>query len=85
MGTAPLVACAADNTPDNEDPPDGWPFDFDDNQRAGLADVLGYIAVFNSFDPNPPYDPRYDLDQSGGITLADVLSYVPVFNLTCTP
>ena len=85
IGTDPNVPCAANNTPDNEGLPDAWPFDRNDNQRADLSDVLGYIPVFNSFFPTPPYDPRFDLDFSGGITLGDVLSYIPVFNKTCTP
>ena len=84
MGTLPLDPCADTLGADNEDPPDAWPFDFDDNQRAGLSDVLGYIPVFNTY-PIAPYDPRYDLDQSGGIRLADVLSFIPVFNKVCTP
>ncbi|MDP2674298.1 MAG: choice-of-anchor Q domain-containing protein [Dehalococcoidia bacterium] len=83
LTTDPNNACAVDNGTSNEGLPDHWPFDFDDNQRAALADVMGYIPVFNSFDPDPPYDPRYDLNQSGGITLADVMLYIPVFNLTC--
>lgn len=84
-GTLPLVRCMGTATANDEGPPDAWPFDHDDNQRAALGDVLGYIPVFNSFAPNPPYNPRFDLNASGGITLADVLSYIPVFNLTCTP
>lgn len=83
MGTDPLSGCAATSTANDEGLPDAWPFDFDDNQRAALGDVLGFIPVFNSFDPNPPYDARYDLNASGGITLADVLSYIPVFNTLC--
>ena len=83
IGTDPDIHCAADNIAGNEGLPDAWPFDFNDNQRADLSDVLGYIPVFNSFSPIAPYDPRWDLDASGGITLGDVLSYIPVFNLTC--
>ncbi|MCH7999275.1 MAG: Ig-like domain repeat protein [Chloroflexi bacterium] len=83
IGTDPNNPCAANNVANNEGLPDHWPFDFNDNQRADLSDVLGYIPVFNSFAPGPPYDPRFDLDFSGGITLGDVLSYIPVFNLTC--
>jgi len=85
LTTDPGHACAANNGAGNEGPPDRWPFDFDDNQRAALADVLGYISVFNSTYPNPPYNQRFDLDQSGGIRLADVLSFIPVFNKLCTP
>ncbi|MDP2674287.1 MAG: thrombospondin type 3 repeat-containing protein [Dehalococcoidia bacterium] len=84
MGTLPLVACAVNDGPNNEGLPDHWPYDFDDNQRAAIADVLGYIPVFNKFYPaDPQYDPRYDLNQSNGITVGDVLSYIPVFNKTC--
>ena len=85
MGTDPEAACAATSIANDEGPADAWPFDFDDNQRAALGDVIGFIPVFNTFAPGPPYDPRYDLDASGGITLGDVLSYIPVFNLLCTP
>ncbi|MCH7999340.1 MAG: YncE family protein [Chloroflexi bacterium] len=85
VGTNAVDACANTPATDDEGLPDAWPFDFNDNQRADLSDVLGYIPVFNSFFPIAPYDPRYDLDASGGITLGDVLSYIPVFNLTCTP
>ncbi|MDP2675425.1 MAG: hypothetical protein Q8Q00_11055 [Dehalococcoidia bacterium] len=84
LGTNPMNGCSLTATANDENP-DPWPFDFDDNQRAALADVMGYIPVFNSFDPNPPYNPRYDLNQSGGITLADVMLYIPVFNKICIP
>ncbi|MEE8347055.1 MAG: hypothetical protein V3S20_06890 [Dehalococcoidia bacterium] len=83
MGTNPISGCAANNVAGNEGPPDAWPYDFNDNQRADLSDVLGYIPVFNSFFPIAPYDPRFDLNASGGITLGDVLSYIPVFNTVC--
>ena len=85
VGTDPQTACAATNTADDEGPPDVWPFDFNDDRRAALGDVIGFIPVFHTFAPGPPYDPRYDLNASGSISLADVLSYIPVFNLTCTP
>ena len=85
MGTDPDKACAATNTANDEGPADAWPFDFDDNRRAAIGDVISFIPVFNTFAPGPPYDPRYDLDASGGITLGDVLMYIPVFILLCTP
>ena len=46
--------------------------------------MLGYLSVFNSFYPDPPYDSRFDLDASGGITLGDVLSFITVFHAPCT-
>ena len=85
MVTAPLVACATNNTPDNEDPPDAWPFDFNDDQKAMLGDVLRYIGRVNTSPPNPNYDVRYDLDASNSITLADVLKYIGVINVSCAP
>ena len=83
MGTDPTDHCANTATPDDEGPPDAWPYDHNDDERAALEDVLAYIPVFNSFDPNPPYSPRFDLDASGGITLVDVMLYLPVFNQSC--
>jgi hypothetical protein len=85
MGTLPLVHCAATNTANDEGPPDAWPFDFNDDQRAALADALRYIPVFNTFAPGPPYDQRFDLNADGGIGLGDVLKYIPVINMTCAP
>ncbi|MCH8920569.1 MAG: thrombospondin type 3 repeat-containing protein [Chloroflexi bacterium] len=85
MGTLPQAACAATNTANDEALPDAWPYDFNDDQRVAIGDVIRFIPVFNSFSPNAPYDPRYDLNASGGITLADVIMYIPVFNLSCTP
>jgi len=84
LTTAALRPCP--QTPAaNDETVDAWPPDNNDDQRIGLADVLGYIPVFNSSYPNAPYDPRYDLDQSGGVRLPDVLSFIPVFNKVCTP
>ena len=85
MGTLPQAACAATNTANDEALPDAWPYDFNDDQRVAIGDVIRFIPVFNSFSPNAPYDPRYDMNASGGITLADVIMYIPVFNMSCTP
>ena len=85
LGTDPNAACADSPTADDEGPPDAWPFDFNDDQRASLGDALRYIPVFNTFAPGPPYDQRFDLNGDGGIGLGDVLKYIPVINKTCTP
>ena len=85
MGTAPLVLCAGTLGADNEPPPDAWPFDFNDDQKAMLGDVLRYIGRVNTSPPNPNYDVRYDLNASGNITLADPLRYIAVMNLSCAP
>ena len=85
MGTDPLSGCAATSTASDEALPDAWPFDLDDDQRAGITDVLSYLTVFNTSAPGPPYDRRFDLDASGLIGIVDVLSYLAVFNQTCTP
>ena len=85
MGTRPLVACSDTPAANDESAPDFWAFDYTDDQRASLADLMMATQHFNARDPDPRYSPRYDLDASGGITLADMLSYIPVFNLACTP
>ena len=64
-------------------PPDAWPFDHNDDQRAALADAPAYISRINTFDRDPAYDPRFDLNASGGVTLADALMFIPVFNQSC--
>ena len=83
MGTLPLDPCADTLGADNEPLPDAWPFDFNDDQKATLGDVLRYIGKVNTFPPGPPYDARYDLNASNSITLADVLKYIAVMNLSC--
>ncbi|MCH8921374.1 MAG: hypothetical protein IIA23_11835, partial [Chloroflexi bacterium] len=82
-GTDPFYACAATPTPDDESGPDRWPFDFNDDQRASIGDVIRYIAVFNTQDPDPSYDQRFDFTGDGRIAIADVILYIPVFNTTC--
>ena len=83
LGTDPFYACAATSTPDDESGPDRWPFDFNDDQRASIGDVIRYIAVFNTQDPDPAYDRRFDFTGDGRIAIADVILYIPVFNTTC--
>ncbi|MCH7999339.1 MAG: hypothetical protein IIA91_07660 [Chloroflexi bacterium] len=84
LDTNPNVRCPANDGPDNEGLPDVWPFDFYDNQRADLSDVLGFIPVFN-LPASTPALKRFDLDINGLVGLADVLSFIPVFNYKCTP
>ena len=85
MGTRPLAACSDTPAANDESAPDFWAFDYTDDQRASLGDVMLASQHFNALDPDPRYSSRYDLDASGGITLADMLSYISVFNLACTP
>jgi CSLREA domain-containing protein len=85
MGTLPLDACADTPGVDDEPPPDAWPFDHNDDQRAALGDALQYTGKINTEPPGPPYDERYDLNADDRISLADVLKYIGVMNLTCTP
>ena len=79
----PFFACAATPTADDEPEPDRWPFDFNDDQRAALGDVIRYIGVINTQDPDPAYDQRFDFTGDGRIALADIFLYLPVFNTTC--
>ncbi len=80
MGTDFQTRCAADITANNEFGTDKWPFDFNDDRKAALADILAYIPVFNTTG-----NARWDQNQDGYVKLADILSYIPVFNLSCIP
>ena len=83
MGTDPGAACAATSTANDESGADAWPYDFNDDQKATLGDVLRYIGRVNMAPPNPTYDVRFDLSINGAITLVDVLKFIPVMNQSC--
>jgi hypothetical protein len=83
VGTDPKVHCAATSTPNDEPPPDKWPVDFNNDQKANLSDVLKYSPVFNSAAPGPPYNVRFDLNGDNKINLSDVLKFSPFFNQSC--
>jgi hypothetical protein len=83
MGTDPNTHCAQTATANDEPPPDAWPFDFNNDQKASLPDVLGFISVFNTVSPDPRYDARFDVSGNGHVDLPDVLSFIPVFNQRC--
>jgi YVTN family beta-propeller protein len=85
LGTDPTRHCAADSMPNNEPLPDAWPFDFNDDQLAGLADVSKYSSVFGSHSPGPPYAVRFDLNGDGLIGLGDVSQFSSVFGKKCAP
>ena len=55
--------------------------------RAGWADILRYITVFNITPPSPPSadNARFDLNANNKIGLSDILMFISFFNLTCTP
>ncbi|MDO8616334.1 MAG: hypothetical protein Q7T33_11470 [Dehalococcoidia bacterium] len=82
-GTDPATHCAATPDASDEPPPDAWPFDFNDDRRATLTDVLSFTSVFNSTAADPQYNPRYDLRPDGIIGLSDILLFIRVFNGTC--
>ena len=82
MGTLPLDQCMNMPGADNEPLPDAWPFDFNDDKVATLADVLRYIGRI--YVP-AMYDVRNDFTANGTITLADVLQYIGMISKTCTP
>ncbi|MCH7999891.1 MAG: thrombospondin type 3 repeat-containing protein [Chloroflexi bacterium] len=67
----------------DEAPLDNWPFDFNDDGRGRLFDVLSYIAVFNQVAETPTTQ-RYDLTADGLIGLGDVLSFIPFFGYCTT-
>ena len=60
-----------------------WPYDFNDDQKATLADVLRYIGKVNTSPPNLIYDKRFDLNASNSITLSDVLRFIGKVNTSC--
>jgi lysophospholipase L1-like esterase len=83
LGTDPTRQCAATPIANDEAGPDAWPFDFNDDQKANLSDILHYLPVFNTQSPGPPYAARYDLNGDGHINLSDILQFLPVFNQSC--
>jgi hypothetical protein len=82
-------------TSHDEGPPDAWPVDFNDDQRAGMDDVI--FAFVTTLAPNglnqPAVGPlvRVDLNSDGLVNMQDViLGYVTKLapaglNATCTP
>jgi hypothetical protein len=83
MGTDAGHYCAATPTANDEPAPDAWPFDFNDDQKATINDILLFIPVFNTTGPNPPYSARFDYTQDNKITINDILLFIPVFNQSC--
>lgn len=95
MGTDPNKACADTSTSHDEGPPDAWPVDFDDDQRAGLQDVIfGFVTTLAPDGLNQPAAgglERVDFNGDGFINMQDAI-YGYVSNLTpdglntrCTP
>ncbi|MDO8614242.1 MAG: hypothetical protein Q7T33_00715 [Dehalococcoidia bacterium] len=92
LGTNPADNCPAtgvvSGTPGggaNDEEPDAWPVDINDDQRAGLSDILAYIPVFGTTGPDLPYKARYDVNADNNVGLQDILMFIPFFNRTCTP
>ncbi|MEE8347861.1 MAG: cohesin domain-containing protein, partial [Dehalococcoidia bacterium] len=95
MGTDPNSACASTALYNDEDPPDAWPVDFNDDQRAGMDDVI--FAFVTTLAPDGLNQPvvggleRVDLNGDGFISLQDVIfGYVTMLaptglNTTCSP
>ena len=84
LGTDPFDRCAATAAANDENPPDRWPLDMDDSQRATVFDVAKFIPVLNSLAPGPPYEPRLDFNESGDINVFDVVYYIGTLNELCT-
>jgi len=99
MGTDPFKACADTSTANDEALPDAWPVDFNDDQKASLADVVfafvTTLAPYGGLNISVNLDPsvlrRVDLNGDGFIDLQDVVyGYVTKLapeglNKTCTP
>jgi hypothetical protein len=95
LGTDPNDPCAGSPGANDEGPPDVWAIDFNDDQRAGMQDVI--FAFVTTLAPNGLNQPasgplvRVDFNGNGFINMQDViLGYVTRLqptglNTTCTP
>jgi hypothetical protein len=102
LGTDPLLGCAAtgwgtgegQDGVDDEGPPDLWPIDFNDDQKASMQDVI--FAFVTTLAPDGLNQPatgleRVDMNGDGFINMQDViLGYVTKLaptglNTMCTP
>jgi len=77
-GTGTGKRCATTATP-NDEPQDGWPADFNDDQKVDSTDMaLLQVAIGTN-------NPRYDLNGSGGlININDFLTLAPNLGKNCT-
>jgi uncharacterized protein YkwD len=83
LGTLPAAPCANTAAQNDEPPPDTWPVDFNNDQRATTQDVLKYIPVLNTSPPDPAYDVRFDLNGDNKVTTQDVLKFMGFLNTRC--
>jgi hypothetical protein len=95
MGTDPNSACASTATSSDEAPPDAWPVDFNDNQRAAMDDVI--FAFVTTLAPDGLNQPvvggleRVDLNVDGFVNMQDIIfGYVTMLapnglNTMCSP
>jgi hypothetical protein len=90
-----LLGCAANSGIGNEGPPDVWPVDFNDDQRASMQDaIFAFVTTLAPDGLNQPVVPgleRVDFNGNGFINMQDViLGYVTKLspyglNTGCTP
>jgi hypothetical protein len=85
MGTDPSAACALTPIRNDEPPPDAWPADFNDDQKANVLDVSQYSSRFDSAAPGPPYEARLDFNGDGRIDVLDVSRYSAILGKSCAP
>ena len=87
LGTDANEHCAANNTANNESPPDAWSLDMNDDQRANTVDVGAYVGKLGLDNTEVGWTARLDLNQSpnGIINTVDVGMYVPRLGDLCTP
>jgi hypothetical protein len=95
LGADPTDDCAATDIANNEGPPDAWPVDFNDDQKAALDDVI--FAFVTTLAPDGLNQPatgplqRVDLNGDGIVSMQDViLGYVTKLapdglNTVCMP
>jgi hypothetical protein len=85
LETNPSVSCADTTAPNDENPDDKWPVDFNDNRFANTLDLVVYVTSLNTSMGHPSFVARADLNGSGSVNTLDLVSYVLMLNRPCGP
>jgi hypothetical protein len=86
LGNDPARPCAdtygAANA--NDETVDNWMFDFNDDGKPALGDVLQYISRVNRPADTPELR-RFDFNVDVFISLVDALKFIEIFHIRCGP
>lgn len=89
VDTKPPTDCATNSTPNNEDPPDAWPVDFNDSRTVNGADVGKFSPAYGKtiaqgpFGSPPLPGARFDFNVSGVINGADIGKFAAHYGTAC--